>query len=70
MPRHRLRILYLTAANAEEQLMVWSDDDPRAALQIGDVVVADGVSYVVTAVEMERDHERRLRPASYLVERA
>ncbi len=48
--------------------MVWSDDDPRDALQVGDVVSADGDRYVVTAFEM-RAENGGLRPASYLVER-
>jgi hypothetical protein len=33
----------------EERPMIWSDDDPRDALQTGDVVTADGVPYIVTA---------------------
>jgi hypothetical protein len=41
----------------------------RDALQPGDVVTADGVSYVVADSEMERDANGGLRTASYLVER-
>jgi hypothetical protein len=68
MPRHRLRIPDRNATTAEERPMVWSDDDPRDALQVGDVVSADGDRYVVTAFEM-RAENGGLRPASYLVER-
>jgi hypothetical protein len=53
---------------AEERPMVWSDDDPRQALQVGDVVSADGVRYVVTNFEM-RAENGGLRTASYVVER-
>ena len=68
MTRHRLRIPRGYAVTAERPI-VWSDDDPREALQVGDVIAADGVRYVVAALEMERDHDGGLRPASYLVER-
>jgi hypothetical protein len=68
MSRHRLRILQANATTVEERPMVWSDDDPRQALQIGDVVSADGVRYVVTAFEV-RAVNGGLRTASYLVER-
>jgi len=47
--------------------MVWSDDDPRQALQIGDVVSAGGVRYVVTALET-RAENGGLRVTSYSVE--
>ena len=49
--------------------MVWSDDDPRDALQRGDVVTAVGVFYVVESAEMERDGNGGLRTAAYVVER-
>jgi hypothetical protein len=48
--------------------MVWSDDDPSQALQIGDTVSADGVRYVVINFEM-RAENGGLRTASYVVER-
>ena len=48
--------------------MVWSDDDPRPALQVGDVVSAEGVRYVVTNFEMHAENGG-LRTASYVVER-
>jgi hypothetical protein len=69
MPRHRLRIPDPNVTTAEERPMVWSDEDTRDALQPGDVVTADGVSYVVADSEMERDANGGLRTASYLVER-
>jgi hypothetical protein len=65
MPRHRLRIPHTKDANAVERPMVWSDDDPREALQVGDVIAADGVRYVVSTFEMERDGNGGLRTASY-----
>lgn len=49
--------------------MVWSDDDRRETLQVGDVVTTDGVRYVVTTFEM-RAQNGGLRPVSYVVERA
>jgi|KBSMisStandDraft_5_1062788.scaffolds.fasta_scaffold1404514_2 hypothetical protein len=67
MPRHRLRIPQANATTAEERPMVWSDDDPRQALQVGDVVSAGGIRYVVTALEM-RAENGGLRVASYSVE--
>jgi hypothetical protein len=70
VPQHRLRVPDPSVLNPEERPTVWSDEDPRAALQDGDAVTADGVGYVVTGVEMQRDREGRLRPASYVVERA
>ena len=68
MPRHRLRIPQANATTAEERPMVWSDDDPRQALQVGDVVSAGGIRYVVTAFEV-RAVNGGLRTASYLVAR-
>ena len=49
--------------------MVWSDDDPRPALQVGDDVSAGGVRYVVTALEMRAENSG-LRVTSYSVERS
>jgi hypothetical protein len=69
MPRHRLRIPDPHVMSVEERPMVWSDEDPRDGLQPGDVVTADGVSYVVADSEMERDANGGLRTSSYLVER-
>jgi hypothetical protein len=70
MPRHRLRIPDPNITSTEERPMVWSDEDPRDALQPGDVVTAVGVFYVVADAEMERDGNGGLRTASYVVERA
>jgi hypothetical protein len=67
MPRRRLRIPDANAANPEQRPRVWSDEDRREALQIGDIVTADGVRYVVTALET-RAENGGLRVASYLVE--
>ena len=69
MPRHRLRIPQANATTAEERPMVWSDDDPRPALQVGNVVPGDGVRYVLTALEMRAENSG-LGIASYLLERA
>jgi hypothetical protein len=70
MPQHRLRIPDPSVVNAEERPMVWSDEDPREALQPGDVVTADDVSYVIADSEIPRDRNGGLRAAFYTVERA
>jgi hypothetical protein len=68
MPQHRLRIPDRNVRHAEERPMVWSDEDPREALQPGDVVTADGIPYIVAVSEMQQDRDGGLRAASYLVE--
>ena len=71
MPRHRLRLPHPTATNSEERPTVWSDEDPRLGLQIGDIIIiaTDDVRYIVTSSEMQRDADGTLRPAVYSVER-
>jgi hypothetical protein len=70
MPRHRLRIPDLSVVSAVERPTIWSDDDPRDALQAGDFVTANGVRYLVADVEIQRDRDGGLRTGSYLVEGA